>query len=368
MAPELYRPIYLLIVTILTYFVCRRYYDWGSEDVVVEEVAAEREHKLQIRYASLLAIFMTLFIGLRPIRGHFVDMYNYKVNYMALYYGKSFKFSWDTDNYLFDNLTLWLGSNQIDLVYFFLFMAILYFGLMYWACRKMFPNDTLLSFLVYLAAFSTFSYGTNGIKAGAAASMFLVALAYRENWKIAALFCFLSLGFHHSMLVPIVAFVLASFSRTPSNYLLIWLLCLFLAAIHVTDFMVFFSGFTDERGAHYLVDDVENAALYVSGFRPDFILYSAVPIFLGYYYIQNQKIESDTYNYLWCTYTLTNSVFLLCTYGHFINRIAYLSWLMYPFVLIYPVLYGDSGVNQQRYLKYAVYGHLGFTLFNNLFL
>jgi len=357
MNPQLYQPIYLLIVTILTYIICQRYSLWYNDEEERNAVVS------QPRYAGILAVFMTFFIGLRPIRGHFVDMWNYKVNYMTFNYGKPFKFTWDTDNILFDNLMSWLGSNRVDITYFFLFVAVIYFGLMFLACRKLFPNDTLLSFLVYLGAFSTFSYGTNGIKAGAAASIFLLALAYWENKWVTIPVLLVSIGFHHSMIVPVVAFLIAYFYRNPHVFIGGWLLCLFLAAIHVTDFMTFFSGFADEQGALYLDTDVKNAVLYVSGFRPDFILYSAIPIFIGYYHIRRSEIESETYNLLWCTYTLTNCVFLLCTYGTFINRIAYLSWLMLPFVLIYPFLNADLGSYHNRYLKYAVYGHLGFTLF-----
>lgn len=360
MAPELYQPIYLLIISILTFVVCHKYSELYIDNVRMPIYS-------QALYAGMLAIFMILFIGLRPIRGHFVDMWNYKVNYMMFNYGKPFKFTWETDNFLFDNFMAWLGANHVAIEWFFLLVAAFYFGLLYLACRKLFPNDTLLSFLVYLGAFSTFSYGTNGIKAGAAASIFLVALAYKDNLKVCIPLLWVSLGFHHSMLAPVVAFAIAFFYRKPKYYLYGWLFCLLLAAAHVTYFMEYFSGFTDDHGAKYLNTNVKNTVLYVSGFRPDFILYSAVPIFLGYYYIQKEKIISDTYNFLWCVYTITNCVFLLCTYGTFINRIAYLSWLMLPFVLLYPVLYCEEDAFQLRNLSYVVYGHLGFTLFMNVF-
>lgn len=355
MAPELYQPIYLLIVTILTYITCQRYSVWYSDE---EERNAAVS---QPRYAGMLAIFMTFFIGLRPIRGHFVDMWNYKVDYMTFNYGKPFKFTWDTDNFLFDNLMSWLGSNRVDITYFFLFVAVIYFGLMFLACRKLFPNDTLLSFLVYLGALSTFSYGTNGIKAGAAASIFLLALAYRDVWWKAGIFLILSLGFHHSMAAPIAIFIIAYFVKERKYFLLIWIVALIMAALHITFFQEIFAGLTDEQGAGYL--QVTDKIRAVSGFRPDFILYSAIPIFLGNYIMQKYEIESDEYDFLWNVYTLTNAIFLLCSYGSFINRIAYLSWLMYPFVLIYPFLKADLGYYQNRYLQYVVFGHLGFTLF-----
>ena len=355
-----YRPVYFLIVSILTLIVGARYNDEYIEDNRLKSNVA------QTLFGGLLALFMIIFIGLRPVSGiYFVDMWNYRANYMTFNYGEAFEFTWETDNFIFDNLMAWFGSMQIEIEVIFFIVAVIYFGCMYLACRKLFPNDVFLSFLVYLGAFSTFAYGTNGIKAGAAASIFLVAIAYKDRKIIALLFLFLSLGFHHSMLVPVVAFIITYFIRNPRLYLVLWLICLFFAAIHVTYFMDFFSGFTDEHGAGYLIEEIENAEENVSGFRPDFILYSAIPIFLGFYYMQSNKIESDIYKFIWCTYTLTNCVFLLCTYGHFINRIAYLSWLMLPIVLIYPALSKNWDNEEPRHFKFIVFCHLGFTLFMN---
>ena len=357
LSAALYHTVYLLIVLGMTVFVMTRY-------AVVDFSDQERGAVINDRIVWIITLFIVLFIGYRPISGrYFVDMSGYAASYKVLLWGKEFHFNWDVANLIFDNLFAYMGSIKIPIEYFFLLMACVYFVCMMVACRKLFPRDAFLSLIVYLGAFSTFSYGTNGIKAGAAASIFLLALAYRENKWLATTILLISIGFHHSMVVPVVAFVVACFSQNHRLFFGGWLFSLFLAAIHVTDFMTFFSQFTDEHGASYLDTNVKNAVLYVSGFRPDFIIYSAIPIFLGYFLIEFKKIESDTYNFLWCTYTLTNCVFLLCTYGTFINRIAYLSWLMYPFVLIYPFLYFQWHPDQNRFLRYVVYGHLGFTLF-----
>lgn len=352
----LYQTVFLLIVLCMTVMVMQRY-------AILDFTYREDCPVFHNGIAWGLASFLVLFIGLRPLSGiFFVDMIGYASSYKTLRWGRPFHFNWETDNIVFDNLFAFFGSQKIPVDYFFLLIACIYFFCMMLACRKLFPKDLLLSFLVYLGALSTFAYGTNGIKAGAAASLFLVAIAYWENKWVAIPVLLISIGFHHSMVVPVVAFAIAYLFRDTRYYLGAWLLCLFLAAIHVTEFMEFFSGFADEQGASYLDTNVKDAVLKVSGFRPDFILYGAIPMFLGYYYIRNRVVESETYSFLWCTYTLTNCVFLLCTYGTFINRIAYLSWLLLPFVLIYPFLNADLGFYHNRYLKYAVYGHLGFTL------
>lgn len=351
----LYQTIYLLIVFCMTIYVMQRY-------ALVDFSNREESFVSNNRLALVFTLFMVLFIGLRPVSGWFVDMGNYNVNYRVLLWGKPFHFSWDTDNVIFDNVFALLGAQKIPIEYFFLLIACIYFVCMLIACRKLFPQDVLLSLLVYMGTMSTFAYGTNGIKAGAAAAIFLIAIAYWENKWVAIPVLLISIGFHHSMVVPVAAFAVAYLYRNPNFFLGGWLFCLFLAAFQVTSFMDFFSGLADEQGAAYLDTNVKDAVLKVSGFRPDFILYSAIPIFLGFYFISKGKIESDTYNFLWCTYTISNCVFLLCTYGTFINRIAYLSWLMLPFVLIYPFLNADLGFYHNRYLRYVVFGHLGFTL------
>lgn len=350
---QIYQSVYLISVLILTIITINQYYQ--TNRYIGEGKGSPTSVTL------FVALSMMLFIGLRPVSGVFVDMVNYNASYNALYYGSPFSFSWSLDNFLFDNLFAWMGSMMFDISWFFLIIAAIYFGGIAWASKKMFPNDTLLAFVMYLGAFSTFSYSTNGIKAGAAASIFLVALAYKDNLKVCIPLLWVTLGFHHSMLAPIVAFVIAYFVRKPKWYLYGWLFCLLLAVAHIVYFLSLFSGFTDEHGAGYLVADRKDAE--VSGFRPDFILYSAIPIFIGYYLITKRYIQSEYYNFLWCTYTLTNCVFLLCTYGSFINRIAYLSWLMYPFILLYPFVNAYWSNRQSRYLRYVVYGHLGFTLF-----
>ena len=168
----LYKYIYLLLVTVLTLTVVKY-----RRSLKVNE---------SIIGSALLCLFMVLFIGFRPVSIYFVDM----VNYANWWGGTWWGFDWETENLLFDNLFQYMGSIFPDGTVFFVLMAAIYFTGMLIVCRKLFPSNTLIVFLVCLAAFSTFSYGTNGIKAGAAASLFLVALAYRNNIVVSIFSCF----------------------------------------------------------------------------------------------------------------------------------------------------------------------------------
>lgn len=308
--------------------------------------------------ALILTIIMILFIGLRPLSGVFVDMKNYNVIYQ-MKKGVPYDYTLDTDNFLFDNLLFGLSSHAVDITVFFIIIAVIYFGGIYLACKKLFPKDTLYTIIIYLAAFSTFSYGTNGIKAGAAASLFLCAIAYKEKVVPCIIFLILSLGFHHSMVMPIAAFVICLLYRKPKAYIMIWSLCVLIAAAHISFFQNIFASMSDDIGAGYLSEDESG---YRTGFRLDFIIYSAAPVIWGYCIMSKYNYKSDFYRFIYCIYTLTNSIWMLCMYASFTNRIAYLSWLLYPIVLIYPYFDKPFIKNQYKSLNIVAGCHLGFTL------
>ena len=344
--PELYNDVYYIAITIITIVVCMFNEQLRKSPVI----------------SLILGVSVILFIGLRPISGVFVDMGNYH-EYFLFLENEKVEYSFTTRSFLFSNLFALFRINNWPETYFYLVIAFIYYGCMLWACYKLFPNNTLLAFLVYLAAFSTFSYGTNGIKAGAAASIFLLAIAYRKNTWLSILFIFLSYGFHHSMQVVIAAFIAVSLVKEPKYYFRFWVVCLILAALHVTWFQEFFGSITDEGGAGYLIINKTSERQYLTGFRLDFIIYSCVPIVVHKLLQIKYEIKSETYDFIINLYTFTNAIWLLCMYASFTNRIAYLSWFMLPIALIYPFLNLKGIEHNDRYLNLIVIGHLAFTLF-----
>ena len=150
-------------------------------------------------------------------------------------------------------------------------------------------------------------------------------------------------------------------------YLYVWILCVLISLAHITWFQELFAQISadsgDESGAGYLTGSDTNGWGGKSGFRFDFVLYSAMPVLVGYYAIVKKKIVSRDYQFILNLYMLLNSVWMLCMYAEFTNRIAYLSWFMYPFVLIYPLLKEDWGKSKYKTLSKIVLYHLGFTLF-----
>lgn len=345
---SLYQGVYLLFVTLMTFIAMSSYNKWGKH------FDAKRD---SLYVALLLLIVVIFFIGTRPVSGkYFADMAGYYTQYEVVS-GNSFFFDWDTENLIFNNIFNWMASIGISFDIWLMVVTIAYFGWMFVACRRLFEKDVLLAFVVCLGAFSTFSYGTNGMKAGVAASLFLVAIAYRDKLWISIPIALLTYGFHHSMTLVIGSYFVVLFLKKTKYYFIGWIACLIMAALHITFFQVLFAGFTDEHGAGYLLSEVN------SGFRPDFILYSAVPVYLGYLVINKYKYQSVTYSFLLRLYIMANAMWLLCMYASFNNRIAYLSWFMYPIVLLYPFVSRERNQLKGKYLRYVVYGHLGFTLF-----
>lgn len=343
---ELYETVYLLLISIFTVI-----------GIQTKRTPLKKESPIP---SAMLCTFLVFFIGLRPFSFVFVDMMNY-----AMWWDREQWISFDvhTENLLFDNLYCFMAGNNMPVELFFILIAAIYFTGMLVACLKLFPNHALLAFLVCLAAFSTFSYGTNGIKAGAAASLFLVALAYRDNIIISIAFILLSWGFHHSMQLPVGAYIVSLFMKKKECFFYGWLFCLVMAIFHVSFFQNLFAGFSDESGAGYLTSTGQDWG-GKTGFRIDFVIYSAMPVIMGYYAKYKYKFSDKLYDNILNIYLTCNGFWMLCMYASFTNRIAYLSWFIYPLVLIYPCF---SICNRKHPLvanrNRIVLAHLSFTLF-----
>lgn len=352
---SIYQYIYLAFVAIVTFVSIRKYKRYPIDSNVNQQSSTGAE--------LLLVAIMTLFIGLRPISGFFVDMGSYNA-WLKNQQGSTFFFTWDTDNKIFDNFITWWGCNGFDSYLLFFIIALMYFGCAYIGIRRLFGRYALIAYIVFLAGFSTYSYSTNGIKAGAAASLFIMALGYMDKKVLCAALMLVSLGFHHSMIMPIAAFVLTIFLKNPKWYYYGWFACFLLAVFHVSYFQNLFGGMADEQGQLYLMATEETTDAHM-GFRPDFVLYSAMPVWIGYQLEMKKKmVLSSTCRTLIHFYLTANSIWMLCMYASFTNRIAYLSWFVYPIVIIYPFL-DKNNRDAKRFVKFrkAVLYHLYFTLF-----
>lgn len=85
---------------------------------------------------------------------------------------------------------------------------------------------------------------------------------------------------------------------------------------------------------------------------------------MGYYVKFKYQLEDKLYDTMLNIYLTCNGIWMLCMYAQFTNRIAYLSWFIYPILLVYPCYaIGDETHPLVLVRKKVVLLHLAFTLF-----
>ena len=354
--PQCYQPVYLLAVVMMTGWLMREYAGEGER----------LKYRLDLRCQSWQLIgavaILSLFLGFRPLTPDFGDSMFY-VRVYEEFKGGVFCFRWTRTNVFYDNLLHVVICYEWGMKSLYFTISAFYFIFIAVACRKLFPRDYFYAFVVYLGAFSTYTYCVNGFKAGAAAAAFLCALAYWRKWWILIPCLVLSFGWHHSMVMPGCVFVVCLFFHRPKFFFVVWVLCVVFSVFGLQEIQHFLVDYTDEQGVKYLTNWKNGIDM---GFRPDFIIYSAIPILLGFYVKVYRGYESRTYDFLLSTYMAINSVWLLVMYSSCTNRIAYLSWLMFPIVLVYPFF--DKGFTTRQFdkLNLVALGQLAFTVLMDL--
>lgn len=346
---EYYQNIYLLFVLVISVFSLPNY-----------KINSHLYSRSKSVNSIVVLIGVILFIGLRPLSHVFADMSQY-AGYLYQLQGSQFFFNWDAENLIYDNLMSYLACKAVPYTLFYVLIASIYFGCYYICIRKIFTNDYSIMLILFLSAFMTFTSSTNGIKAGAATAIFMVAIAYYQNWKVWLPILLISFGFHHAMQLPIAAFLCSKVVKNHKVYFGIWLFCLVCAVFHITAFQSVFANFTDEKGASYLIGGGEWGGR--AGFRIDFVAYSAMPIIVGWYAIIKKNIADTFYKNILNIYMLSNGIWMLCMYINYNNRIAALSWGMYVVVLFYPILCCSWPGNRNHIFRNMAWAHIGFTLF-----
>jgi len=275
------------------------------------------------------------FIGTRPIDGAFIDMPTYAYAFRATQKsGITLYADWGY------NLMTQACAAIMEPETFFLICASLYVIPIAAGMRRFYGPWAFAGFLALAGSFSFFSYGVNGIRNGISTSLLIAAFAYADRRLWMLLLMVAAEGMHKSALLPIVAFFIAGFYAQPWVYAMIWTGALGLAATFGTNLSNLIVGATalgdDERLSNY----TGNAGFGADkgGFRPDFVLYSIVPIAISYALASPESKKDPFYRRLVCTYLLANAFWLLVMYAAYSNRFAYLSWFMMPWVIMYPFI------------------------------
>lgn len=217
-----------------------------------------------------------------------------------------------------------------------------------------------LLLLMFYSSLFFYGYGVNTIRAGFAASFLLVALSFYDRIFYCFLFLLIAVNCHFSMIIPAMAMILSRYLGKTKLYLYLWILSIPLSALMGHFFENLFASFSSDTRVSYLSVD-EDSIHYNVDFRIDFILYSCVPVIIGYYYIIRKGIKDRFYSILYNTYILANCFWILVIRANFSDRFGYLSWFIYPAVLIYPALKYQLWDRQNEKVALIVFIHGLFT-------
>jgi len=349
---EYYKIAYYTIIGLILFFVLLH----GLKDGTL--YASNRFNNIM---SFILILITILFFGLRDPQGNW-------------------RYLGDTSNYTnlfnhFDpsihqsepgfNILMKFGIDFLNIRLFYILCACLYIIPVYAVFRKWFQNYAFYALALHISMISFWGYGINGIRNGLAASIFIFSFFFYEKKPFMFLFMLISVTFHNSMILPLLAFVISSFYKNTKVYITIWFSAVF--------FSLFFGRIIEELPIHSLISSagrVENffvneldGETVQRGFRIDFIIYSFIPLLLGLYYLYKLKFNDTFYIILFNTYILANSVWVLLIRATYTNRIAYLSWFIMSIVIIYPLLKKHLIKYQPQKLALLILASLVLTFF-----
>lgn len=312
-----------------------------------------------------------LFIGLRDPLGafqYFGDTRAYTFTFKEIKFGNRTDFTKDAGFYVYMK---WIASFA-SIQWFYLISAFTYVYLPYLTFKKWFKEHAIYILIAFVVSMSFWAFGVNGLRNGLASSLFLFSLKYFDTKWIMYALMLLSITFHKAMILPFLAFLCSGFFiKSEKKALVFWVvaipLSIFFRGILENIAQLIFSNesiIQDKRAVIYFSKEAESLK-YETGFRIDFVLYSAVAIFIGYWAVIKKGLTNPLYRQLFRTYVIANGIWILLIYAPYTNRIAYLSWFLMPIILTVPFIseIKSNISNNKQKLIYVLYGSLIFTLY-----
>ena len=356
--PFLYEKVHELIIFAFTLFYCLILRRKQAINLITR-----RQTKPAIFIYALLYIIV---IGLRPISAPFGDTMVYAKGY------SDFSAMSEMGSFRRDSLFykfMWVCSHFISVHWFFVIIEVFYILPIIISCKRLLKKNADIGLLFCFTAFSFFSYSVNGIRNGMALSLVLLAITFIRGDNLEKIICgilsLLAIAIHTSAALPVVCMLAANFIKNPKVIFFFWGLSIIVSIVGGNAVANLFAGLGfDDRLSDYIHPEIEEDIYTVTGFRWDFLLYSAMPILLGWYLVFKKSVYNSTYLLLLGSYVLANAFWIMVIRAEFSNRFAYLSWFLYPIVLAYPLLKLKIWPKTQgRKTAVIMMAHLAFTLF-----
>lgn len=311
----------------------------------------------------IFAAYAIVFFAMFPVPwGTWADRHCYAYYVLSARQG-FYGFQSEINDIGFAKWIIWT-SKMVSYQGWFYLTALVYVGNYWWASWRFTREYSYVLFLMIICCFQFTAYGTNTIRAGFAISFVFLGLSFCNDLRKMAVCLIIALLCHKSTIIPISAIILAYNLKKTKIYIWGWLLCVFFSYFFGESLQERFSFLVTENRTSYLTTDAAHT-FYKVGFRWDFLLYSSIPILLGYYYIIKLNFRNEFYEFVYRMYLAANGFWVLVIRANYTDRFAYLSWFLFPLLLSYPVLSKQLYRNaefQSRNILLVLFGEFGFAL------
>ena len=311
-----------------------------------------------------ICFVLTLWIGLRPVSGAFGDTVNYALEYVNM----------DPHNISMDWSREWVWqlfmngckAAGLSVNLFFLLIAAGYIFSAFWAVKILMPEDTMLGTVFLIASLMFFPFAVNGLRNGLACHLVLLGAAFllSDKWITGTLVCLLAFGIHRSIMLPIAAILFAIFVTRNIRYAIaFWFAAIIVSLFAGGAVSSIFAGlgFDDRMSQYIALDEMDQFSR--TGFRWDFLFYSAAPVLMGWYVCIYKQVSDNWYNVLCTVYCLCNAFWVMVIRSAFSNRFAYLSWFLYPLVIAYPLVNLRIREDHDRFTGWVLLFYAAFSVF-----
>ena len=244
-----YTTVYYTSLLVITWFTVLYYIGAASQRILHAEGSP-------IQFAALiLAVVVTLFLGLRQVSFEFGDtpMYAHSYENMAHHF-ESIDLS---SEWLWENISFFCRYLNFSVNEYFLFIEVFYIGGMFVCSWILMRKNLWIAMLFFFTAFQVFSFGTNGIRNGMACALEMVAIALvvEQGPKrvFAFILMFLAMGIHRSTMLPTTAIISSLYFIKDTKWAIrFWISSIFLSLVAGSEITQFFAslGF-DDRMENY---------------------------------------------------------------------------------------------------------------------
>ncbi len=318
-------------------------------------------------------VLVVILMGMRPSSSAYGDTVTYTYGFNKFAQNRdSIHFYWSKE-WLFGN-SMRFFAKYSDLRTFLFTCAIIYVGALWLALRRIFDEYNFVPLLIVISMFTFWTYGVNGMRNGMAASLFILAMTYTNNIPVMLALALIGAGFHNSVYIMLAAAALAWVLNNSRLYMIIWGTCIAVSFALGSAIQAWMAGFansmdSDNKLTFYLTYSQSamktDGLIVATGFRWDFIAYSALGVAIGAYFILRRRFEDEYYRWIFNTYLICNSFWILIIRAPYSNRFAQISWFILPIVLIYPFMRERFWINQEKMLGLAIVLFYAFNFLTN---